>query len=142
MWGQLSTTCCNLLKRPNDELLVAVGHNQLCTMVSQTVEQIDWSHPPPSWTVPPELHVLHGVIHGLQITRLAVATGAQTRIHGYARPVGMPSMGMPWVCPHRPACAASQGKTDVFRCIITVSTELLNMCVRGLASLSSNARRI
>ena len=29
MWGQLSTTCSNLLKKPNGELLVAVDHNQL-----------------------------------------------------------------------------------------------------------------
>ena len=30
-------------------------------MASETVDPIDWSHPPPSWPVPPELHVLHGV---------------------------------------------------------------------------------
>ena len=30
-------------------------------MASETVDPIDWSHPPPSWAVPPELHVLHGV---------------------------------------------------------------------------------
>ena len=29
-------------------------------MVTETVDPTDWSHPPPSWAVPPELHVLHG----------------------------------------------------------------------------------
>ena len=51
--GQLSTTCSNLLKYPNGELLVAVDHNQLRTMASETVYLIDWSHPPLSWAVPP-----------------------------------------------------------------------------------------
>ena len=57
MWGQLSTTCSNVLKKPNEELLVAVNHNQLRTMASETVDPIDWSHPPPSWAVLPERHV-------------------------------------------------------------------------------------
>ena len=30
-------------------------------MAPETVDQIDWSHHPPAWAVPPELHVLHGV---------------------------------------------------------------------------------
>ena len=38
------------------ELLV-VNHNQLRTMASETVDPIDWSHPPPLWAVPPERHV-------------------------------------------------------------------------------------
>ena len=54
MWGQLSTTCSNVLQQPNWELLVAVNHNQLRTMASKTVDPIDWSHTPPSWAVPPE----------------------------------------------------------------------------------------
>ena len=57
MWGQLSTTCSNVLKQPNGELLVAVNHKQLRTMASETVDPIDWSHPPRSWAVPPERHV-------------------------------------------------------------------------------------
>ena len=57
MWGQLPTACSNVLKQPNGELLVAVNHNQLRTMESETVDPIDWSHPPPSWAVPPERHV-------------------------------------------------------------------------------------
>ena len=36
MLGQLSTTCSNVLKQPNGELLVAVNHNQLRTMASET----------------------------------------------------------------------------------------------------------
>ena len=55
--GQLSTTFSNVLKQPNGELLVAVNHNQLRTMASETVDPIGWSHPPPSWAVPPERHV-------------------------------------------------------------------------------------
>ena len=51
---QLSTTCSNVLKQPNGELLVAVNHNQLQTKASETVDIIDWLHPPPSWAVPPE----------------------------------------------------------------------------------------
>ena len=57
MWGQLSTTCSNVLKQPNGELPVAVNHNQLRTMASERVDAIDWSHLPPSWAVSPELHV-------------------------------------------------------------------------------------
>ena len=57
MWGQLSTTCSNVLKQFNGKLLVAVDHNQLRTMASETVDPIDWSHPPPSWAVPPERQV-------------------------------------------------------------------------------------
>ena len=47
MWGQLSTTCSNVLKQPNGELLVAVNHNQLRSMASETVDRVDWSHPHP-----------------------------------------------------------------------------------------------
>ena len=51
MWCQLSTTWSNVLKQPNGELLVAINHNQLRTMASETLDPIDWSHPPPSWGV-------------------------------------------------------------------------------------------
>ena len=30
-------------------------------MASETVDPIDWSHPPLSWAAPPKLHVLYGV---------------------------------------------------------------------------------
>ena len=53
--------CSNILKYPNGELIVAVDHNQLRAMASETVDPIDWSYPPPSWAVPPEQPVLHGV---------------------------------------------------------------------------------
>ena len=49
--------CSNILKQPNGELIVAVDHKQLRTMASETVDPIDWSHPPPSWVVLPELLV-------------------------------------------------------------------------------------
>ena len=52
MWGQLSTTCSNVLMQPTVELLVAVNHNQLRTMASEMLDPIDWSNPPPSWAVP------------------------------------------------------------------------------------------
>ena len=42
-------------------LLVAVDHNQLRTMASQTVDLIDWLYPRPLRAVPPDLHVLHCV---------------------------------------------------------------------------------
>ena len=48
------TTCSNVLKQLNGELLVAVNRNKLRTMASETVDPIDWSHPPPSWEVSPE----------------------------------------------------------------------------------------
>ena len=61
MWGKLSTTCSNVLKQPNGELLVAVNHNQLRTMASETLDLIDWwSHPPPSRAVPPE-RLMHSI---------------------------------------------------------------------------------
>ena len=66
------------------EFLVAVDHNQLLTTASETVDPIDWSHPPLSWAVPPELHVLYGV--NVQIARLVAPTGTRTRVHGYDRP--------------------------------------------------------
>ena len=60
MWDQLSTTCSNELKQPNGELLAAVNPNQLLAMASETVDPIDWSHPPPSWAVPPE-RLVHSI---------------------------------------------------------------------------------
>ena len=60
MWSQLSTTFSNALKQQTGELLVAVNHNQLRTMASETVDPIDWSHPPPSWAVPPE-RLVHSI---------------------------------------------------------------------------------
>ena len=46
------------------EPLVAVDYNQLRTMSSEMVDPIDWSHPPPSWAVPPELHIVVVVVVG------------------------------------------------------------------------------
>ena len=60
-------------------------------MASETVDPINWSHTPPSWAVPPELHVLHGV-------------KSQDLLHhpGLERA----SKGMP---DQRTTCAATQG---------------------------------
>ena len=83
--GSIINTCSNVLKQHNGELLVAVNHNQLRTMASETVDPIDWSHSPPSWAAPPELHV-HSINQcNLSGTRtcnhLAYAAYVATRSH-------------------------------------------------------------
>ena len=66
MRGQLSTTCSNILKYPNEELLVAVDHNQQQTLASETVDPIDWSYQRkmvallPSWAVSPK-RLVHSI---------------------------------------------------------------------------------
>ena len=87
MWVQLSTTCSNLL---NGELLVAVDHNQLRIMASETVDPIDWSHPlvPLPYTGQyPLSSACYTVQCGLQITRLTALTEMQTCDLGNARPM-------------------------------------------------------
>ena len=88
MWGQLSTTFSNVLKQPNGELLVAVDHNQLRTMVSETVDPIDWSHPPPSWAALPERHV-----HSINQCNLSGTCTCNRSVRGnhfaYAATLGM-----------------------------------------------------
>ena len=59
--GSIINNLQSLLKLSNGELLVAVDHNHLRRTASETVDPINWSHPPPSWAVPSALHVLHGV---------------------------------------------------------------------------------
>ena len=77
MWDQLSTTGSNLPKQTNEELLVAVNYNQLETMASETVDLIDWSHPPCSWAVPPE-QLMHSRYQcGLSSTRIDLSTSAR-----------------------------------------------------------------
>ena len=63
------------------DLLVAVDHNQLWTMASETEDPIDWSHPPPSLAVCPELHILHGVKTAYKSQDLLQQPG-RTRVHG------------------------------------------------------------
>ena len=41
LWGQLSTTCNNATEVAHWQLPVAVDHNQLQTMASETVDPID-----------------------------------------------------------------------------------------------------
>ena len=86
MWGQLSTTYSNLLKSPNGEFLVAVDHNQLRTMASETVSPIDWSQPPPYTGQYPLSSTYCTVQCGLQITRLATLTEMRTCDLRNARP--------------------------------------------------------
>ena len=64
-------------------------------MASETVDPIDWLHPPPSWAVPPEFHVLHGVNVGYKSQDLLQQPRGE---HA--------SWGMPG---QRTACAATQG---------------------------------
>ena len=79
MWVQLSTTCNNLLKYPNRELLVAVDHNQLRRMASETVDSIDWSHSPPyTEQYPLSSTYCTGMQCGLQITRFAALSEPRT----------------------------------------------------------------
>ena len=67
MWGQLSTTFSNLLKQPNLELLVAVNHNQLRIIASETVDPITLPMRPlrvyilhGRWSTPWGVEVFHG----------------------------------------------------------------------------------
>ena len=64
-------------------------------MASETVDPIDWLHPPPSWAVPPELQVLHGVNAADKSQDLLQQPGLEHR-----------STGMP---DQRTACEATPG---------------------------------
>ena len=87
--GQLSTTCSNILKLPDGELIVAVDHNKLRTMASETVDPIDWLQPHPhGQAVPPEPHVSPG------------APGARTCVHGYSACAGTQGMSELQVWPY------------------------------------------
>ena len=69
-----------------EELLVAVDHNQLWTMASETVDPIDWSHPPPYKGQYPLSSTYCTVLCGLQITRLAALSMPRTCDLRNARP--------------------------------------------------------
>ena len=102
MWGQLATTCSNVLKPPNVELLVAVNHNQLRTMASETVDPIDWSHPPPSWAVPPE-RLVHSINQCNISNHLAYAVtqGIEDRVKPLLK---IPSVFCEFECYNRKLC--------------------------------------
>ena len=88
----------NILKQPNGELLVAVNHNHLRRVESETVDPIDSSYPPTlmgSTPWGPELHVLPGVNAGYKSQELLQHPGCE---HA--------SIGMPG---QRTACAATHG---------------------------------
>ena len=70
---------------PMGEILVSFDHNQLRTMASETVDPIDWSQPTPSWAVPLELNVLHGMNAAYKSQDLLQQPGLK-HVHGYARP--------------------------------------------------------
>ena len=69
-------------------------------MASETVDTIDWSHPTPSWAVPPELHVLHGVTAAYKSQDLLHQPGLE---HA--------STGMP---DQRTTCAATEGIHNIW----------------------------
>ena len=64
-------------------------------MASEMVDPIDLLHPPPSWAVPPDLHVLHGVNAAYKLQDLVHQPGLERG-----------SKGMPDQCT---TCAATQG---------------------------------
>ena len=113
---KIATTCSSLLKLPNGELLVAVDHNQLRTMASETVDPIDWSHRPPYTGQYPVSSTYCTVQCGLQITRLAALSEQRTCDLQNARPTHC-------LCCH-------SGYSDIGQC--TVSTLELNIfCFYG-----------
>ena len=55
MWGQLSTSCSNVLKQPNGELLYSCNQPQPATDNGVKDRRSNWLvAPPPSWAVPSE----------------------------------------------------------------------------------------
>ena len=84
MWVQLSTTRSNVLKQPNVELLVAVNHSQLRIRASETLDPIDWSHPPPVWAVLSENHV-HSINSATSACEATTAySGGNHRLFGHS----------------------------------------------------------
>ena len=59
-------------------VLVAVNHNQLRTISSETVDPIDWSHPPPNTGQYPLSSTYCTLQCGLQITRFAALSQPRT----------------------------------------------------------------
>ena len=87
MCVQLSTTCSNLLKQPNGELLVSVNHYSYEQWRQIREIQLTGRTPTLHYAVPPELHVLHTAMRaGLQITRLAALSEPRTCDLRNARP--------------------------------------------------------
>ena len=54
MWGQLSTTCSNATEVAQWGTSCSRRQPATDNMAWETVDPIDWSHPPHSWAVPPE----------------------------------------------------------------------------------------
>ena len=75
-------------------------------MASETVDLIDWSHPPPSWAVPHELQVLHGVNAAYKLQDLLQQPGLEQS-----------STSMPV---RRTACVATQGFGKRLKMIFSV----------------------
>ena len=60
MWGQLSTTCSNLLKQPNGELLVSVDRRSAKDYGVRDGRSNWLVAPPPLWVVLPA-HLVHSI---------------------------------------------------------------------------------
>ena len=76
--GSIINYLKQLPKQPNGELLVAGNHNQLRTISSETVDPIDWSHPPPYTGQYPLSSTNCTMQCALQITRLAALSQPRT----------------------------------------------------------------
>ena len=76
----------NYLHKSTEVLPVAVDHSQLQSMTSETVDKIDWQLPHPTQGSIPWAQRIARCKCGLQIARLAAATGMRTCVLGYARP--------------------------------------------------------
>ena len=84
-------------------------------MASETVKPIDWSQPPLSWAVPPELHVLHGVNASYNLQDLLEQLGLK---HA---PMGMPGQ--------HTTSVATQGIPSGIRCAArTQGTQAEHQC--------------
>ena len=99
--GSIINQLQQLQKQPNGELQVAVNHNQLRTMASETVDPINWSNPPPYTGQYPLSSTYCTLQCGLQITRLAALS--QPRTCDFRMP------------DQRTAGAATQGIQAIFR---------------------------
>ena len=90
MWGQLSTTCSNILNSKLQSTTTSYGQ---CRQRWQI--QLTGRTPLPSWAVPTELHLLHGANVAYKSEDLLQQPGLE---HAFT---GMPDQ--------RTACAATQG---------------------------------
>ena len=63
-------------------------------MASETEDPIDWSHPPPSWAVPPE-RLVHSINHCTSVCCMAMSVVWQCLLYGN---VCCMAMSVVWQC--------------------------------------------